>query len=464
MPHDLLRIALCIIASFPLSSLVKRIPLKHCALKDASITAIGIFYLAGVFNLYTGVLQLLVLSFISYLLALLWPKRKWMPWVNFVIQMGLMLLTHCQEQFAGGDYVNEIGISGSQMILVQKLTCYNWDVYDGTLEESELNEHQKSVKITNTPSILRFVAWVFFFPTVLTGPACTFSEYNNWVDMSMFKALPNKGGTLPRSGVVVLGLKILKGLFWVVVYTQTTSISMSHDFVYSDWYKALPFTSKAVFIYFIGFSFRTKYYAAWTLSEAACIHSGLGFNGVNPENGKLRWDRMCNVQPLGVEAGQNIRGILASWNIITSKWLRFYVYERVTPKHRKPGIKSTFITFLVSALWHGTRPGYYLTFITAATYQTFGKLYRKELRPVFVDTQYKRVYDVFTLIASQLALGFAALPFIVLNFAPAIASWKSVYFYVYVVLFASWLLFVGPGRPLVIPRIRMLRRDFKKTE
>lgn len=464
VPHDLLRIALCIVASFPLSSLVKRIPLSNSALKDATIAAIGVFYLAGVFNLYYGVLQLLFLSLISYFLALLWPNKKWMPWANFIIQMGLMLFTHCKEQFAGGDYVNEIGISGSQMILVQKLTCYNWDIYDGTRPEAELNEHQQSAKITGSPSVLRYISWVFFFPTILTGPACTFTEYSNWADMSMFNSLPNKKGTLPRSGAVVLGLKILEGLFWVVVYTQSTSISGNLDFVYSNWYKALPFTGRAIYIYLIGLAFRTKYYAAWTLSEAACIHSGLGFNGVNPSTGKLRWDRMRNVQPLGVEAGQNIRGILGSWNIITSKWLRFYVYERVTPKNQKPGTKSTFITFLVSALWHGTRPGYYLTFITAATYQTFGKLYRKLLRPVFVDTPYKKVYDVFTLIASQLALGFAAIPFILLDFTPAIAAWKSVYFYLYVVFFVSWVLLLGPGRPFIVPRIRMLHRDIKKTE
>lgn len=452
IPADLLRIAVCIVASFPLGSLVKRIPATQAALKDVVIAGIGIFYLTGLFSLYGGVVLMLSTSLITYFLAVLFPSKKWMPWANFIIQMTIMLLAHCREQFAGGDFVNEIGITGSQMILVQKLTAFAWDRFDGTQPEAELSKYQKRTRVVGTPSLLRYFSWVFFFPTVMTGPMCSFREHSEWVEIA--NRPPRAGKQLVR--------KMLHGLLWVVLYTQTSGLVPHFDFYKQDFYLRKPLFGRIFLMYVAGLTYRTKYYAAWLLSETACVNCGLGYNGVDEETGEPKWDRMTNVQPLQVEFAQNFYGVFANWNIITSQWLRYYVYIRVTPKGKKPGVRSTFATFLVSALWHGTRPGYYLTFITAAVLQTFGKVYRKSFRPIFVGTPLKRLYDVVTLVVTQAALGFCVIPFILLDLVPAYMAWKSVYFFVLVGVVISWLTLTGPLAPAVKPVLRSLYHQ--KTE
>jgi len=108
------------------------------------------------------------------------------------------------------------------------------------------------------------------------------------------------------------------------------------------------------------------------MAEGACILSGIGFNGYK-HDGSVRWDRVTNVSPLALETAQNNKELLEAWNQNTNKWLKNYVYLRVTPRGKKPGFRSAMATFITSAFWHGFYPGYYLTFITAGLVQTCGK-------------------------------------------------------------------------------------------
>ena len=64
----------------------------------------------------------------------------------------------------------------------------------------------------------------------------------------------------------------------------------------------------------------------------------------------------------GFQFSNNLRSAIGSWNMGTNIWLRFLVYERL---EKYESIK-TICTFLLSAVWHGVYPGYYLTFLTAA--------------------------------------------------------------------------------------------------
>lgn len=103
------------------------------------------------------------------------------------------------------------------------------------------------------------------------------------------------------------------------------------------------------FIYAFCFTARTKYYGVWSLTEGACILAGLGYNGVD-ENRKARWDRVTNVDPYALETAQNTRAYLEAWNMNTNKWLKNYVYLRVTPKGKKPGFRSSLATFTTSGM------------------------------------------------------------------------------------------------------------------
>ena len=95
---------------------------------------------------------------------------------------------------------------------------------------------------------------------------------------------------------------------------------------------------------------RTKYYAIWTLTEGASIITGYGFSGFGP-SGESLWHDAANVDILNIEFAPNFKVLLDSWNMKTNVWLRECVYKRVTPPGKKPGFRSSMITFGTSAFW-----------------------------------------------------------------------------------------------------------------
>ena len=95
---------------------------------------------------------------------------------------------------------------------------------------------------------------------------------------------------------------------------------------------------------------RTKYYGIWTLTEGAAILTGFGFTGYTP-SGKSTWHGAANLDVMNVEFAPNFKVLLDSWNMKTNTWLRECIYKRVTPKGKKPGFKSSMLTFGTSAFW-----------------------------------------------------------------------------------------------------------------
>jgi lysophospholipid acyltransferase len=63
------------------------------------------------------------------------------------------------------------------------------------------------------------------------------------------------------------------------------------------------------------------------------------------------WEGAANVKVLAIEFPSNFKVLLDSWNMKTNVWLRECVYKRVTPKGKKPGFRSSMITFFTSAFW-----------------------------------------------------------------------------------------------------------------
>lgn len=464
LPPDIVRIATCLLLSFPLCALLKRFPSNATVAKDLMIFLTGLWFLVGIFDLLKETCQLFFAIFLTYFLVTKWSNRWFMPWLNFLLQMAILFVTHCREQFSGGDFVDTIGISGTQMILVIKLTSLGWDIYDGTRPAKELPPALLQSRVTQKPGILRLLSWAFYFPAVLTGPSCGFKEYSDWVEVKLYSGVPAHHMTMggyPRS-LSATWLKLGEGAIWAFLYIQSSKL-ITPEFYEVPPYVNFSWAARVAYLWALSISYRTRYYAAWCISEAACIQSGLGYNGMT-KDGKLKWDRVSNVRALSVEIAQNTHGLIGAWNINTSKWLRHYVYLRVTPKGKKPGSFATTLTFLVSALWHGTRPGYYLTFILAAFLQMFGKIYRKCIRPVVLGTSFKLPYDIISWVVTQTAFAFAVQPFVLLDLIPSMKVWASVYFFVPVGMVVSWVLLVGPASSTVLPLLRELNSNLKEIQ
>lgn len=338
------------------------------------------FYLVGLFDLWDGVRTILYSSVGTYLIAY-YIDGDLMPWVGFIFLMGHMSINHLERQFINSP--STVDITGAQMVLLMKLSSFCWNVHDGRLKQDSLNDYQKSmaIKPEDFPGALDYAGFVLFFPSLMIGPAFDYNDYRRWLETTMFDAppgtdpskLPPKRGQrrIPRSGTPA-AWKAASGLIWIFAFLKLSAWYNS-DLVLGKEYMRYGFLRRVWHLQMLGFATRTKYYGVWTLTEGACILSGLGYNGFDSKTGKVRWDRLENIDAWGIETAQNSRAYLENWNKNTNNWLRYSVYLRVTPKGKKPGFRASLATFVTSAFWHGFHPGYYLTFVLAAFIQTVAK-------------------------------------------------------------------------------------------
>lgn len=76
-----------------------------------------------------------------------------------------------------------------------------------------------------------------------------------------------------------------------------------------------------------------------------------------------------------IEFSYKVNDFLGAWNISVHMWLKYYVYLRLIKRDKK-GIQLVPIisTFIVSAIWHGFYPGYYLFFLASGIMDYIFKL------------------------------------------------------------------------------------------
>ncbi|KAI1812860.1 MBOAT family protein [Poronia punctata] len=455
---DELKLIFSFLLSYPLSGLLKRVPDARPDYKNLFIIGGGLFYLIGLFSLWTGIRTLVISSAGTYALAYFLRSSAYMPWIAFVFLMGHMAVNQLHRQFENDPAV--VDITGAQMVLVMKLSAFAWNVFDGTLPDDQLSDYQKERRIVKLPGFLDYAGYVLFFPSLFAGPAFDYNEYRGWVDCSMFdlpatidpakKPLTRKKRKIPRSGTPAMW-KMGSGLLWILAFLNLSKW-YSPDVIFTDKFLTYGFLRRVVVLHLVGFTTRTKYYGVWFLAEGSCILAGLGYNGVDPATGRVSWDRLQNISPWGVEFAQNSRAYLGNWNMNTNKWLRYYIYLRVTPRNKKPGFRASMATFVTSAFWHGFYPGYYLAFMLASFVQTAAKHCRRNVRPFFLDpvTQKplpsKKYYDIASWIATQSTFSFVAAPFILLGFKESIEAWTRVYYYAIIATFASLAVFASPAK------------------
>lgn len=453
------KVLLCTLLSFPFSIVFKRLPDRRYTLKNYYILGVSAFFVFGILDLGTGLSTLLISAGGSYFITR-YLRTSQMPWVNFIFLMGHLAYSHFHIQFFNVYDPTKIDLTGAQMVLVMKLSAFGWNVYDGK-QELAPSEYTQARVIKRHPNLLPFAGYVFFYPSLLTGPAFDYVDYDKFIHLTLFDDVPEdkrpgkRKRRIPRSGKQAT-MKVVQGLLWAVLFIEAPK-HVSLDYVLGGKFlEEHNFIYRIFYLWILGISHRLKYYVIWTLAEGACILCGIGYNGIDPNTGEFLWNRVQNIDPWAFETGQNVKVCLELWNMNTNKWLKHYVYARYAKKGKKPGFKSTLLTFATSAFWHGTRPGYYLTFVMGAYIQTLGKIYRRNLRPLFLEadghtgTKYKWAYDVVCFFVTQLAFGFICQPFMILNFGLSLYCWSTVYFYVPVVTVLTLAIFKGPFSKKVI--------------
>lgn len=422
------------------------------------LTGLGISY----FCFGRQVLLAVALVLGCYLLMLLLPMTL-LHHATLAASLTFLSVMHIQRQFyEDGMFV--IDVTGPLMIMVQKATSLAYSLHDGLsgLKDQELTPLQREMVLRKKPTALEYFSYLLNFHSILAGPFFMFADYQDFIEGTNYAKramnvavsktaldsnrnksmkeeeidtqvegdngvspshkhlLPSLPEDEPDPTPVSLykaGLAAICAFVTVVILPRfpVTYVTDPEFFQSSYLYKSFFLVATTSLT-------RHVYYTAWLLGDSICNMSGIGYNGRGPD-GEHRWDMVSNVDVMGVESALSLRDTLEAWNSGTMKWLRFMVYERAT-------VQKTLFTYILSSVWHGFYPGYYITFVSGAFFTIVARYVRRSVRPRVLarGPRAKAAYDVLTCFTTRVCLAFFTFPFILLRFWGSIAVYRDFYF------------------------------------
>uniref|UniRef100_A0A3Q3JC33 Membrane bound O-acyltransferase domain containing 2a n=1 Tax=Monopterus albus TaxID=43700 RepID=A0A3Q3JC33_MONAL len=379
-------------------------------------TLLGFYLALFCFGWYS--LHFLVQSGLSYS-VIVFAGLEHMHKYCFIVTMGYLILCQITRVYVFDYGMYSADFTGPMMVITQKITSLAFEIHDG----------KTSLKV-RMPSLLEYLSYNCNFMGILAGPTCSYNDYMAFIEGTCYQPRHQEhtngkengkykqSEPSPKNEVIS---KLCTCAISLAVYLSLYKLLPVERAIDDDFVNSTPFHLQVVYLYLAMLALRPKYYFVWTLADAINNAAGFGFNGYN-KDGSPRWDLISNLRILNIELATSFKVFLDNWNIQTALWLKRICYERCP-------INPTAATFMLSAMWHGVYPGYYLTFASGAAMTMAARAIRHNIRPYFmVSDSCKCIYDVITWAWTQVAISYIVVPFVVLAVGPSLKFYKSWYF------------------------------------
>uniref|UniRef100_A0A8C7PJI2 Protein-serine O-palmitoleoyltransferase porcupine n=1 Tax=Oncorhynchus mykiss TaxID=8022 RepID=A0A8C7PJI2_ONCMY len=186
---------------------------------------------------------------------------------------------------------------GSQMVVAMKAISLAFDLDRGV--------------VTNVPSPVEFMGYIYFVGTVIFGPWISFNSYREAIE----------GRKLSFSWIWKVCVSWVKSQLCLVIsncvapYLFPYFIPIYGDKLLHNWLLA----------YENALSFHFSNYFVGYLSETSTTLAGAGFT---EEKDNLKWD-MTVARPLHVEFPRSMVEVATSWNLPMSRWLSTFLRRRL---------------------------------------------------------------------------------------------------------------------------------------
>lgn len=406
----------------------------------ALVTGIAVVY----YPFGSGIIHVAPMGALAYGAMVLVPRRAGsVAWAT--VFMYLVYLHVCN---ASGEAwkAGQLDFTGGAMVVALKLLSLCQCRQDSFRKDKEdLTPYQAAHVLPRLPSPLQFLSYLFGLGNLLAGPWVEYTDYTDFIER---KGLWDPRAARPMPGTLLPGLAdMAQGLLFMAMFLGLSLSGWNPDHYLSDWYFAQPLWRKCAAFVIIGGTSQLRFYFTWKVTEAAYTFAGLNFLGW--QDGQAKWGRCRNVNFFGVWLTDSARNVPLNWNICTGTFLRRYVYERVTPKGRKPGFSSLMFTQLVSAVWHGLYPGYLMFFAGTAVWIYFSQIvYKAEAylpRSLAGSVPWYSLKVVWT----TFVLNYMASAFLTLRFDTTMRSYSTVYYFPWILMFTVNVLgsFLKSKRP-----------------
>uniref|UniRef100_A0A667ZPZ9 Membrane bound O-acyltransferase domain containing 2b n=1 Tax=Myripristis murdjan TaxID=586833 RepID=A0A667ZPZ9_9TELE len=371
-------------------------------------TLLGLYFALFCFGWYA--LHFLVQSGLTYGIMILTGVEHMH---KYCLLVALGYLSFCQITRV---YVFDYGMysadfTGPMMVITQKITSLAFEIHDGE----------------RMPSLLEYFSYSCNFMGILAGPTCSYNDYIAFIeggacrhrDLEPHRKANGKLRQSEPSPNTEVVRKVFTCFLSLMVFLSVCKVFPVERNVDDDFIANTPLYAQVVYLYLSMLTTRPKYYFVWTMADAINNAAGFGFNGYNSD-GSPRWDLISNLRILDIEFATSFKVFLDNWNIQTAHWLKRVCYERCP-------YNPTAATFILSAMWHGAYPGYYLTFLTGIIITLAARAVRHNVRPYFLGSPaHKLLYDIITWAATQIAVCYTVVPFVLLSVGPSLKFYRSV--------------------------------------
>uniref|UniRef100_A0A915MNQ8 Uncharacterized protein n=1 Tax=Meloidogyne javanica TaxID=6303 RepID=A0A915MNQ8_MELJA len=185
-----------------------------------------------------------------------------------------------------------IGLDSDKMVMVQKVTLLAFSLHDGHAKK-DLSDTLRKESLSDVPSVLAYLSYLFKFQTILAGPLSIYTDYIDYINGTgelYGKAVPSPFWAAFK--------KLLTAFCFGVLIYRYADFSEPEQIISPEAF-TMPFYQWLGLFWFVIFMQRAQYYYVWIFSDAVCNLSGFGFNGF-AEN-EPRWDKITNVDAWKVE-------------------------------------------------------------------------------------------------------------------------------------------------------------------
>ncbi|EFO89701.1 CRE-MBOA-7 protein [Caenorhabditis remanei] len=288
-------------------------------------------------------------------------NKKSTPFYVFLTTFTYLMLVRFAHYFLP---VNEVASHTNviQLIITLRIIGITFEENDAWLHKDDENPTKRY--LTRMPTIFEKFAYFFHFCGLFTGPYYTFQMLidSQREVLKEWDPTPEVKSRFQR-------------LLWSVPVFVITNHYFPLDTLRSDAIWEVSFFTRLVYAALIFVVFKTRVYSAWAIAESICVILGIGiypaasnpkiivgptdlkaFEALEEKNSiEMSSDAIVNLDIPKVEFSDGFRDGMKAWNRSVQTWLALYVHSRVK-------VMRVETTMLVSAIWHGTYAGYFMSF------------------------------------------------------------------------------------------------------
>lgn len=150
-------------------------------------------------------------------------------------------------------------------------------------------------------------------------------------------------------------------MFFGIVYLiglQVCEPYFNTNIYFTEQFNSWSTFRKFLYVQVVCVVLRFRYFGGWKFAQAGVNASGISFRGVDAK-GVEKHDFIQTMKDT-YEIEYNPKTKTECWNTSVQLWLKNVFYDKFNKKFTPQ--QSLILVFIVSALWHGVHPVYYLGF------------------------------------------------------------------------------------------------------